>query len=132
MAHKLDFSRMREMRIPIATKLVLSSLLIIAITSVVISVAGTQLIGNRIVAEAQERVRTDLNAAQEIYQGKLDDINDVVRFTADKFLLKDALLSGNMEQAAVEMNRVAHSERLDVLTITDRFGKVLWRVGNSS
>jgi two-component system NtrC family sensor kinase len=132
MAHKLDFTRIREMRVPIATRLILSSLLIIAITSVVFSVAGTQLIGNRIVAEAQERVRTDLNAAQEIYQGKLDNINDVVRFTADKFLLKDALLSGNMEQAAIEMSRVAHSERLDVLTITDRSGTVLWRIGNSS
>jgi two-component system NtrC family sensor kinase len=71
MARKLDFARIRELRVPIATKLILSFLLIIAIISVVFIVAGIQLIGNRVVKEAQERVQLDLNSAREIYLSQI-------------------------------------------------------------
>jgi len=117
-------------RIPIATKLILSFLLIITIISVVFIIVGIELISNRIVTEAQDRVRTDLNAAREIYLGELSHVNDVVRFTAERFFLKDALLSGNIEQAADELIRVKERERLDILTITDRSGNVLLRTSN--
>ena len=115
---------------PIATKLILSFLLVIAIISIVLVVVGVQLIGNSTVSEAQEKVRYDLNAAQEIYSGKLGNINDVVRFTADRFFLKNALLSGAVQSATDELVRVKQSEKLDVLTITDSSGKVLLRTSN--
>jgi len=76
---------------PIATKLILTYLLIIAIISAVFIVLGVQLITDRIVAEAQEKVRNDLNAAREIYLSRLAHINDVIRFTANRFFLRDAL-----------------------------------------
>jgi len=116
--------------IPIVTKLILSFLLIIIITSAVFSVVGVQLIGDRIVSEAQDRVRTDLNSAREIYLSQLNHVNDVVRFTADRFFLKDALLSGKIKQAVDELIKVKERERLDVLTITDKSGKVLFRTSN--
>ncbi|MBU1181530.1 MAG: cache domain-containing protein [Proteobacteria bacterium] len=117
-------------KIPIATKLMLGFLLIVVITSAVFSVVGVQLIGDRIVSEAQDRVRTDLNSAREIYLSQLNHVNDVVRFTADRFFLKDALLSGKIKQAADELIKVKERERLDVLTITDKSGKVLFRTSN--
>ena len=116
--------------IPIVTKLILSFLLIIIITSAVFSVVGVQLIGDRIVSEAQDRVRTDLNSAREIFLSQLNHVNDVVRFTADRFFLKDALLSGKIKQAVDELIKVKERERLDVLTITDKSGKVLFRTSN--
>jgi two-component system NtrC family sensor kinase len=91
---------------------------------------GVQLIGDRIVSEAQDRVRTDLNSAREIYLSQLNHVNDVVRFTADRFFLKDALLSGKIKQAVDELIKVKERERLDVLTITDKSGKVLFRTSN--
>jgi two-component system NtrC family sensor kinase len=117
-------------RIPIATKLVLFFLLVIVITSAIFTIVGIRLIGNRIIAEAQEKVRNDLNAAREIYLSNLRHINDVVSLTADRFFIAEALLSGNTEPAASELLRVKQREGLDILTLTDASGKVLMRTSN--
>jgi two-component system NtrC family sensor kinase len=117
-------------KIPIATKLILSFLLVIVVASVVFIAVGVQLIGDRVVAEAQEKVRNDLNSAREIYHSELSEISGVVRFTADRFFLKDALLSGNMEEAINELVSVKLRERLDIFTVTDESGNVLLRISN--
>jgi len=127
---RFNFAQKSGLKIPIATKLILGFLLIIVITSAVFSVVGVQLIGDRIVSEAQEKVHTDLNAAREIYLSKLSHINDVVRFTADRFFLRDALLSGNIKRATDELRKIKERERLDILTITDKSGNVLLRTTN--
>jgi two-component system NtrC family sensor kinase len=120
----------RGLRIPIATKLILSFLLIIVITSAIFTVVGIQLISDRIVTEAQEKVGRDLNSAREIYLSKLNHLNDVVRLTADRFYIKDALISGDIGSFAEELVRVKVSESLDFLTITDPSGNVLLRANN--
>ncbi len=126
----LVFTSNGGLRIPIATKLILSFLLVIVLISIVFIIVGVELIGNRIVAETQEKVRYDLNAAREIYSGKLSHINDVVRFTADRVLLMNALLSGDAELATGELARIRLREQLDVLTVTDAYGRVLLRTSN--
>jgi two-component system NtrC family sensor kinase len=113
--------------VPIATRLVLSYVLIIAVALAVAGIVGTQVVARLIVSEAQTAVRTDLNAAREIFMGRLDDINDVVRLTADRFFLKNALLAGRLDQAADELERVRRNERLDFLTVVDPSGRVLLR-----
>lgn len=120
----------RGVRIPIATKLTLSFLFIIILTSGIFTIAGIQLIGDRIVAEAQETVKRDLNSAREIYSGKLRRINDVVRLTADRYIIITALKSGTPEDASVELLRIKENEKLDILTITDASGTVLIRANN--
>ena len=115
-----------------ATKLVLSFLLIILLTSGVLGIVGVRVIGNRVVAEAQAKVETDLNAAREIYLNKLASVNDVVRFTADRVLLMNTLLSGDTQQAAAALGRTREREKLDLLTITDPHGRVLLRAGNAN
>jgi two-component system NtrC family sensor kinase len=117
-------------RIPIATKLILGYLLIIVITSAVFTVVGIRLIADRLVKEAQESVRLDLNAGREIYTSSLNHIYDVVRLTGERFFLSDALASGNIQDAASELKRVKISEGLDLLNITDKYGNVLLRVNN--
>jgi two-component system NtrC family sensor kinase len=114
-------------RVPIATKLVLSYLLIIAVALAAAGIVGTQVVGRLIVSEAQSAVRTNLNAAREIFTGRLDDINDAVRLTADRFFLKNALLAGRLDQAAEELAGVRRNERLDFLTVLDSSGRVLLR-----
>ncbi len=114
----------------IAVRLTLSFLLIIVIISAIFSVVGIRFIGSRVIAEAQSRVETDLNSAREIYLAHLSDVYDVVRFTANRFFLKDALLSGELERATAELERTWNWERLDLLTVTDRRGIVLLRATN--
>lgn len=114
----------------IATRLVLSFLLVIGVVSVVFIAAGVFQIRNRIVAEATDKVSRDLNAAREIYRGELRHISDVVRFTADRTLLIDSLLSGDVSYATAELTGVRRRESLDILTITDPTGNVLVRTSN--
>ncbi|HLO16112.1 MAG TPA: cache domain-containing protein [Anaerolineales bacterium] len=120
----------RTLRVPIATKLILSHLAIIILTSTIFTVAGIQLISNRIVADAQETVKRDLNSARGIYTFKLQQINDIVRLTADRYIIITALKSGNINDAAVELLRIKGNEKLDLLTITDTSGMVLIRADN--
>jgi two-component system NtrC family sensor kinase len=116
--------------IPIATKLILTHLLIIAFISAVFVIVGIQLISDRFVSEAQVKVRNDLNAAREIYLGNLAHVNDVIRLTASRFFLRDALISGDMSLAADELTRTRDVEGLDILSITDKYGYVVLRTSN--
>lgn len=116
--------------LPIARKLILSYLPIIIVTSGIFSIVGIKLITNRILTETQEKVNHDLNSAEEIYNGQLDHINDVIRLTAGRFFLKDAFLSGNMDAAFEELIKIKDIEHLDVLSLTDKNGKVIFRSSN--
>jgi two-component system, NtrC family, sensor kinase len=122
----------RVRRTPIATKLALSFLLIVMMASLIFTAAGIRLISGRIVAEAQETVKRDLNSARVIYTGQLRHTNDVVRMTADRYIIITALTSGNIQDAAAELSRIKDQEKLDILTITDTSGKVLARANNWS
>src|SRR5271157_3250977 len=122
----------RGLRIPIATKLSLSFLVVIIIISMVFTVVGIQLISDQIVAEAQEMVNLDLNSAREIYQDKLDHISDTVRLTASSFFSTQDLTAGNPTATAdqLQLIRVRETAGLDVLDVTDAYGDVLLRTSN--
>jgi len=121
---------LRRISIPIATKLILSFLLVILIISAVFVVFGVRLINDLILDEAQEKVRNDLNAAREIYLSELKRIDYVVRSTAQRFFLKDALIAGDIDSAIDELIRVKDAENLDILGVTDEYGYVLIRTCN--
>ena len=72
----------------------------------------------------------DLNAAREVYLKKVEDITDVVRFTATRFFLKDAIAENNMGRLKDELSRIRQSESLDILTVTDEHGRVIMRSRN--
>lgn len=125
-----NFFKRSDARIPIATKLILGFLAIIVITSAVFSVVGVQLIGDRIVSEAQERVRTDLNSAREIYLSYLGKISDEIRFVSDRTFVRDGSIYKDRTKLSEKLEVIRKREKLDVLTITDRMGTVLLRTTN--
>jgi len=119
-----------KFRIPIATKLILGYLLVIVFISAVFMVVGVRLISSLILSEAQEKVRNDLNSAREIYQNKLYHIDEIVRYTSNRFFLRDAVLNNDLDFAFNELYRIKETEHLDVLAITDKYGYVLLRTCN--
>jgi two-component system NtrC family sensor kinase len=129
-SRKDDRVERKGLRIPIATKLILGFLLIIIITSAVFTVVGIQLIANRLVTEAQETVRLDLNAGREIYNSHLNHVYDVVRLTGERFFLSEAVVAGTIDATVSELTRVRIAEGLDLLTVADSQGKVLLRTDN--
>lgn len=124
---KLPSPRNGGYPIPIATKLIVSFLVIILVGAAIFIIVGVYLIGDRIITEAQEKVRTDLNAAREIYLSELRHVNDVVRLTARRPLLPDVLSQGSTEQAVTDLTSTRITEGLDVLTLTDAAGRVVLR-----
>ncbi len=130
LSERVQKVREGDFRVSIATKLILSFLLIIVVISLVFIMVGIRLTSDRIVEEAQEKVRNDLNTAREIYSTTLYGIEDVVRFTANRFFLKDALVMGYSASIAEELENVRIREGLDILSLTDAEGNVILRSNN--
>ena len=118
------------LRISIATKMILGFLVIVIMTSALFMIVGVKTISNRIVEEGQEKVRNDLNAAREIYSNNLERITATIRLTANRYLVREALLTGNYDLAMEQLIEIKEDEKLDVLTITDKYGYVLIRTSN--
>jgi two-component system NtrC family sensor kinase len=111
-------------------KLMLAFLAIVVLLSATLSGVAVFFIGDRVLAEAQNRVTSDLNSAEEMYDAYSDRLYDLTRLSADRFYLRDALLAGDVAVAAGELSRTMIAERLDFLTVTDAAGVVLLRAGN--
>jgi two-component system NtrC family sensor kinase len=119
-----------DLKTSISTKLMLSFLLVILIISIVFMIVGVRLSSNRILSEAQEKVRNDLNSARTIYQHRLDDIDQVVRFTAERSFLTNAFENQEFDQIHLELKQIQLEARLDALGLTDENGTVLFRTTN--
>jgi two-component system NtrC family sensor kinase len=116
--------------VSIVTRVIIGFLLIIILTSSVSILVGINIINNRIVDEAQERVRNDMNSAHVLYNARLNQIDDVIRLTAARVIIIDAFLTHDWRAASVELTKVRLSEGLDILTVTDADGKVILRTRN--
>ena len=126
----IESSSDNGIRMSIATKLILSFLLIIILTSAIFTAVGIAAISNHIEADVQEQVREVLDNARDIYMDQLDHVNGVVHSTGQRSLISDALASGQVERAADELEGVRILEALDILTVTDKHGNVLFRTSN--
>ncbi len=118
------------MKTTLKTKLVVSFLVVVTISGVIATIVGMRLIGNGIVRQAQEKVRLDLNSAREIYDYKLKEIENVVSFTSIRGSIIDALSQGDRETLERRLGEVREKARLDILTITDKAGRVVFRSSN--
>ncbi|MFH1314326.1 MAG: cache domain-containing protein [Candidatus Eisenbacteria bacterium] len=118
------------MKHSLRTKLIVSFVAVIATSGIVTVWVGTQMIGDEIIGRAQEKVRTDLNSAREIYTHRVDRISEVVRLTSIRFFLRQGLTGNNPEIMENELMKIRETEGLDILTITDKDGVVVFRARN--
>ena len=116
----------------IAGRLMSGFLVIIVIISAIFSYVGIRFIESRVVGEAQRRVAESLMAASEMYANELQGVQQVVRLTADRLFLKDALRGDGRARPADVLTDVLRKEGLDVLVVTDARGRVIWRPANPS
>ena len=120
------------MSLTLRAKLIISFIVVIAISGIVATFVGVRLIGDGVIRQAQDKVRVDLNTAREIYQENLRKIEDLVRLTATRFFIEQSLETGDVALMDVELEKIRNMEGLDVLTITDRHGVVVFRSRNPS
>ncbi|MCX6898975.1 MAG: cache domain-containing protein [Verrucomicrobia bacterium] len=125
-----SLAALRRVRVTIATKLIVGFLLVCLIVGVTFGVIGVHIIGGLVVDEAQEKVRTDLNVAREIYLNHLDRISDKVRFVAGRTFVRDGSSFKERDKVVESLTAFRERERLDVLGVTDSKGIVMVRVTN--
>jgi two-component system NtrC family sensor kinase len=117
------------MRISLKAKLIISFLAVIVICGLVATLVAIRLIGTGIINQAQDKVRIDLNSAREIYREESENLKDVVRFTALRFFIKDAIRDNDVESLQKGLEKIRNAESLDILTLTDENGRVIVRSG---
>ncbi len=119
------------MKLAIRTKLILSFWLIILAIGLITLGAGVNIIGDGIVREAQTKVEMDLNAAREVYQYRLKEVRDVVRFTAlRRFSVREAIVKKNYKILLDALNVSRKTSGLDILSAADKNGLVIIRSRN--
>jgi two-component system NtrC family sensor kinase len=114
----------------IGRHLLLNFSVAILIPSLIICLVGVRIIYHRVVRQAQSEVVSNLRSARRIYDHYLDRIKSVIRFTALRFFISDAVEKKNKEIMQAELQRVLKDEKLDILTVTDAAGVVLLRARN--
>ncbi|HEX7319023.1 MAG TPA: cache domain-containing protein [bacterium] len=119
-------------KISLRTKLLVSLVSVILISGVISTVAGVRLIGNDIIKQAQDKVRTDLNSAREIYNELLKDAKNITRFTSTRVLVRDAVVKNDRQYLVNVLAQVLKSENLDILIALDAGGRVITRANNPS
>jgi two-component system, NtrC family, sensor kinase len=117
--------------LPLRMKFVWSFLLVILFGGLVSLFFGIRLEHGTIIGLAQAKVRHDLASAWMVYDERLNDIRDIVLLNAGRDSVQAALLAGDRETLFRSLVRVRRDFRLDVLTITDRFGRVVQRTNPS-
>ena len=118
------------MRLSLRTRLLASFLTVILVTGATTVIVAVWMIGERILKQAQEKVRLDLNSARLVYEGAVNDVRKAVTHTAVRFFIRETLPGGDLAGLEAELARIKRREGLDVFTLTDPQGKVLLRAGN--
>lgn len=117
-------------RLSIRKKLTIGSLLPLFVAILFCSMAGIYIIDTRINVLAQEKVRTDLNSAREVYSNEISHIRDVIRFSAGMPYAAEAVTASKRKVITNLLSDMKMNEQLDVLTLVDSRGVVLLRAGN--
>jgi len=120
------------MKISTKTQLALAFLAIACFIGVLTSYIVNSIITNRIIDEAQEKVKEDLNTARWVYASKIRDIDRTIRWTSIRHVLKKGLKERNISPIQHELSGLMEEEGLDFLTLVDRKGTVIFRFHNPS
>ncbi|MFH1477777.1 MAG: cache domain-containing protein [Verrucomicrobiota bacterium] len=112
------------------TKLIFSFLAVIVMLSLAVALLGFHIIKRDILDRAQVQVRNDLNFAREIYQCEVGKVNDLVRHSAARYFLRDAIAANDLKPILAKFSQIRKDEALDILTLTDAGGKVIVRARN--
>jgi two-component system NtrC family sensor kinase len=95
-------------------------------------VVGGQLLYKSILNEAYNRVRLDLNAAQEIYLSRIKGIKVALNITSIGPVFRSALEKHDLQTLISRLSVVAQQTELDFMGVVTKEGKTLCRIGPNS
>lgn len=122
---------MQRFRTSIRFRLTATILVPLIATVALCWVVGASLMTNRLVTIAQQAVAADLNAAQGILSAEVTHVAESVKLASQAPALV-AMRQNRLDALGLEaLQNHARSGRLSFLTVTDRYGNPLYRLGSS-
>jgi two-component system NtrC family sensor kinase len=112
------------------TKIILSFLVVIISGGSLSLIFGSRLVKGTIISQAQVKVRHDLASAWMVFNEKLNNIKEIVAFTASRESIQDALKYDRQDILLRYLSRVQNENNLDILSLTDSKGTVILRTRN--
>ncbi|MCJ7579226.1 MAG: cache domain-containing protein, partial [Candidatus Aminicenantes bacterium] len=121
---------MKNHSFSLRTKLILSFLFVIFIGGILSLSIGSRLVKKTVISQAQEKVKYDLAAAWIIFRESLNNMKEIIGFTAAREGIRNSLKNNDKEILMQYLSRTREDNELDILTLTDHEGKVIVRTGN--
>jgi two-component system NtrC family sensor kinase len=118
------------MRVLTRKRIAVLSLANALFTGAILAFLVNSVISDRVMDETQERIRDTLNAARWVYTSKIDDIDRAIRLTAVRYVVRDAAKKMNPLSIRQDMVNLMAQEKLDLLTLVDPKGNLLYRFHN--
>ncbi len=125
-------------KLDLQSRLALGFLIATCLTGVIATLVAVWTINRITIAEVQNRVHQDINTAKLIYNNKLERIKSLIQYTVEGrlqgYIAKNDIKSMVYMKARIRENigQKLYSDNaiLDMLTLVDSKGKVLYRVAN--
>ncbi|RCK72880.1 MAG: sensor histidine kinase [Ignavibacteriae bacterium] len=114
----------------IQSQLILYFTITIIIPAIITSIIGVKIINDQVIRQAENKVLSDLNSAREVYQNSIQNITNITRMTAVRSLIIKALENKDINFLRQDFNKILKREKLDILTILDEYGNVVYRGSN--
>ncbi len=95
-------------------------------------IVGGQLLYKSVLNEAYNRVRLDLNAAQEIYLTRVKGVRVALNITTLGPVFRSALEKQDVQKLVALLTNIAQQTELDFAGIVTKEGKALCRIGPNS
>jgi len=119
---------MSGVRGSISFRLTVGLIAVIVTANTVVSALTVVNIGDVLLEEVQTRVRLDLDAARQVYEGHARQMESFLQAVSlDRFRIAEALQTGNAGKADRLLEEMRASGRMDILRLLDSSGRVLWR-----
>jgi two-component system NtrC family sensor kinase len=115
------------LNLPLRIKFILSFLFVILFGGILTLTLGTRLEHRTIISLAQAKVQHDLASAWMVYNDKLNNIRDIIRWNASLESVKKALKNNEKNVLLQDLIRAKNDLMLDMLNLTDAQGRVYLR-----
>jgi len=125
-----NYYKALAMNLHLKNKLIIGFSAIIIMTGTITIVAGTYLIGKNVINQVQDKVKNDLNAAEEICKHRISDIKNTIYFATLQSSIKEAIVKKDIEKLKGCLEKVRKNGNMEIATITDAEGIVLLRSHN--
>ncbi|MFW5771390.1 MAG: cache domain-containing protein [Spirochaetota bacterium] len=113
-------------------KLVMSLITVVLVVGISSTIIGIKIINDNVIGQAYESVRSDLDAAQFIYDKEIDEINIYIKHVASLPYIQRAITKRNTSLLLGKLKEVKKEAGLDILNIILPDGRMLVRSNNPS